>query len=419
MKFLYLLTILFAKSLTVILKLTKKGRGTALPGLIVQKYIPILIPYILNKSPYTILITGTNGKTTTRTFLCNVLESKYKVLQNRSGSNLLRGIISEIISQSDYFGNVKHKFAVFEVEEASMPNIAKFIKAEQIIITNLYRDQLDAYGEVDRTQKFIQEAVDLSPESFIILNGDDPRVSQIKVQNDRVIYFGINDPLIKMFDYEGNIDIKNGITKRTASRLEIKKNLGTSFTFDGETYEVNIPGYFNVYNALASILSAGILNIDTDNIKNAISMTKPAFGRGEIIEINDKQLHLFLVKNPAGFNLNLDLIKSIKDINLALVLNDNIADGKDVSWIWDSNLEILNQMKARQIICSGTRSEDMLLRVKYAIDKDNNSEITEIKPLSELTMHILNSNVKHFYILLTYTAMLELRKLILGNSLNV
>ncbi|MCA9379662.1 DUF1727 domain-containing protein [Candidatus Dojkabacteria bacterium] len=421
MEILFVLTIWFVKSLTLILRITRRGRGTALPGLIIEKYFPKLIPYILQKSPYTILITGTNGKTTTRTFLNNILQSNHKVLQNRSGSNLIRGIVSEIISQTNIYGRLDYQFAVFEVEEASMPKITKYIKPEQIIVTNLFRDQLDAYGEVDRTQRFIQEAIDLSPNSLIILNNDDPRVNSIKVVNAKnVLYFGINDELVNKFGYEG-IKSKNKNDGEYASNLRILENLGTSFDYDNQQFQINIPGYFNVYNAMASILSAFSIGIQIEDINHALKATKPAFGRGEIINLNGKKLHIFLVKNPAGFNLNLDLLKNLNNLNLCLVLNDNTADGKDVSWIWDSNLELLNDFDLNTIFCCGSRSEDMLLRCKYALNDENMESINliEIKEIHKLIEKIKVSEEKSYYLLLTYTAMLELRKIITGNSLNV
>jgi UDP-N-acetylmuramyl tripeptide synthase len=421
MRILYVLTIWFIKSLTIILKLTKRGRGTALPGLIIEKYFPRLIPYVLNKSPYTILITGTNGKTTTRTFLNNILQTKYRVLQNRSGSNLIRGIVSEIISQTNIFGELNYDYAIFEVEEASMPKITKHIKPEMIIVTNLFRDQLDAYGEVDRTQRFIQEAVDLTPNSIIILNNDDPRVKSIKVKDSsEVQYFGINDMLVKNFGYEGiNIETHNKV--EFATDLTITKQLGTNFRYKNQNFIINIPGYFNVYNAMASILSALNIGLDLHDINKALESTQPAFGRGEIMQFEGKELHLFLVKNPAGFNLNLDLLQHLENINLCLVLNDNTADGKDVSWIWDSNLELLNKYNLRSIVCSGSRSEDISLRCKYAFNEElsKSIDIIEIKDINELINTIKGSGEKSYYLLLTYTAMLELRKIITGNSLNV
>jgi len=423
----------FTKFLTFVLKVTGRGRGTALPGLIVEKYFPFVIPYVLEKSPYTILITGTNGKTTTRTILANIVEGEGGVIQNRSGSNLLRGIISEIFSQSDLLGRVSAKYAVFEVEEATIPKLTKLLKPEQIIVTNLYRDQLDAYGEVDRTQKFIQEAIDNSSQAKVILNGDDPRVRNLNAKgNNDTVYFQIDDPLKENFNYESTLSedlLKDALT---AQHLKINTDLSTDFSYSGKKVNLKLPGYYHVYNAIAAIASAEILEIDPEKIITAVEHTKPAFGRGEVVKFQVKNIQILLVKNSVGFNLNLDLLKNIKNPEIALILNDKTADGKDVSWIWDSQLEILNEIKPKTIICSGTRANDMLMRVKYALpnlqetkesavyfDEKTGTNVILAKNLKSVLNLLAKSQSNTFYILTTYTAMLELRKLITGNSLNV
>lgn len=423
----------FIKLLIFTLKVSGQGRGTALPGLIIEKYFPFIIPYILKQSPYTILITGTNGKTTTRTILSNVLQTKDGVIQNRSGSNLKRGILSEIISQSNFWGKVSAKYAIFEVEEATIPKLTQLLKPKQIIVTNLYRDQLDAYGEIDRTQKFIQEAINNSPQAEIILNGDDPRVRNLDTKKNKAThYFQIDDPLKYRFNYEGETQVGLLEESFTAQSLKINPDLSTSFEYLGEKITLNIPGYYHVYNVLASIASAEILNIKLKDIVRAIENTKPAFGRGEIVQYMDKNIHILLVKNPAGFNLNLDLLTHIANSEIIFILNDKIADGKDVSWIWDSQLEILNKIKPKTIICSGTRASDMLLRVKYALpnlkatkipdnyfDSETKTTIILAKKTDDILDFIKKSSSTDFYILATYTAMLGIRKIILGNSLNV
>ncbi len=423
----------FTKLLTIVLKASGHGRGTALPGLLIEKYFSFAIPYILEKSPYTILITGTNGKTTTRTLLSDILDKEGGVLQNRSGSNLLRGIISEIFNQSDIFGRGNSKYAVFEVEEATIPKLTKLLKPDQIVVTNLYRDQLDAYGEIDRTQKFIQNAIYDSPESHIVLNADDPRVSSIDTsKNKSVHFFGIDDPLKNTFKYEGASTSKEIVTGYKASELKINNDLTTCFIFGKDLVTLKLPGYYHVYNALGAIVSADIIGIDNKKILDSIQKTTPAFGRGEILNVGETRVHLLLVKNPVGFNLNLDLLKFVNRPQIALVLNDNVADGKDVSWIWDSNVEMLSEIKPRTILCSGLRATDMMNRVKYAShdlksQPDNSSfhvassdtNVLLLEDLNILLEYIGNSKSSDFYVLSTYTAMLGIRKLITGNSLNV
>lgn len=423
----------FTKILTFVLKVSGRGRGTALPGLLIEKYFPFVIPHVLDKSPYTILITGTNGKTTTRTILSDILSHEGGVLQNRSGSNLLRGIISEIFNQSDFWGRINAKYAVFEVEEATIPKLTKLLKPEQIVVTNLYRDQLDAYGEIDRTQKFIQDAISNSPGSIVILNGDDPRVSKLDTtKNLETHFFQIDDPLKHNFTYEGEtgeITLKDGLI---VTDLKINTDLSTTFSLKDQKVNLKLPGYYHAYNAMAAIASATTLGIDRDRILNSVEKTKPAFGRGEILKVGNTSVQILLVKNPVGLNLNLDLLRSVKNPSVALVLNDNTADGKDVSWIWDSNVELLNTIRPGLIVCSGRRAADMFVRVKYALPdlkkssesnkyytKSTSTSVWLLPKLNDLLACIEKSESSEFYILATYTAMLKLRKLITGNSLNV
>lgn len=429
----YILVTWFCKLLTLVLKITGQGRGTALPGLIIEKYFPFLIPYILNKLPYTILITGTNGKTTTRTLISHILKEEGTVIENRSGSNLIRGIISEIVLQSNVLGGLDVNYAVFEVEEATIPKLTKLLKPKQIIVTNLYRDQLDAYGELDRTKSFIQKAIKMSPESHLILNGDDPLLVNLTTDlNQTTSFFQIDDKLKTKFDYEGKATSSKKDNSIIAKSLKINNDLTTSFIVENTKINLRLPGYYNVYNALATITCTKILGLSYSKIISAIEQTKPAFGRGEIINYKGKKLQILLVKNLAGMNLSLDLLSNIDNSEIVFILNDRKADGRDVSWIWDSNFELLNRINPRAIICSGTRANDLLNRIKYALNGLENTNVVDkfYKKNTHLPVLIhydIEDTIKYFekssnstiYILATYTAMLELRKRITGNSLNV
>lgn len=432
MQLLLILTVWVVRLITVLLKLSGKGRGTALPGLLVERYIPALIPYIVNKSPYTILITGTNGKTSTRTFLVNILEQKHKVISNKSGSNMLRGIISEILTQTNLVGKVNAIYAVFEVEEATISIISELLKPEQILVTNLFRDQLDAYGEIDRTQKFIQQAIDKSLQATIILNGDDPKVIELNTSNNNgSIYAHVNDDLINKFKYEGAGLIYEGESDLVATNVEILPDLSTKFDWLEITTHLKLPGYFQIYNALLAICSAKELGFNSQEINTGIESTTAPFGRGELVKHDNTSYRIFLIKNPAGFNLTLDLLTHVSNPSIAIILNDKIADGRDVSWIWDSELEILNNIKPKYIFCSGTRVEDILLRVKYAypdlqeqgkntyFSKINRTTVTIDLTQEELLKRITEKKIDEVFILATYTSMLKLRKLLTGNSLNV
>lgn len=414
-------TIVLAKAITFLLKIITRSGATALPGLITQKLHPSILQHFAKQIPHIIVITGTNGKTTTQTLLREILQkSGYTVLSNKSGSNLKRGLISEFIKTANISGKIQVDYAILEIEEATMPKVIQDLQPEQIIVTNIYRDQLDAYGEIDRTQSFITTAINMVPTATVILNGDDPRVVEISEDiKNQVMFYGVEQEAIKDFKYEGlQKNMLKHITR--ADKIKIKQDLSTSFRYSMTEYELQTPGVFHIYNALAAIISAKFFRIKDNLIKAALAETKPAFGRGEVINKDGIDYHVLLVKNPAGLILSLNLLKKLDSPNVAFLLNDNIADGRDVSWIWDSELEILNEIKPKFIACSGTRSYDMLLRVKYALGGLDTSKTKASVYENESALHqdLLQKEIKQIYVLPTYTAMLSLRKFLTGKALN-
>lgn len=429
------------KILNFFLKLTGKGSGTALPGLIGEKYFPWIKDYFLDQIKYKVAITGTNGKTTTQTILNSILEEKgFTVLNNKAGSNMNRGIISELIKRSSITGKLNFDYGIFEIEEATFPKVIESIKPEVIIITNLFRDQLDAYGEIDRTQKFIIDGIQKSPNSKVVLNFDDPKVREIKEQiTNETMFIDLKDKLTQNIKFETNSlvpsleelrDISNIIIGKNCRQDELGNNIfdveilqnKSRFLLSGVNLKVN--GGYQIYNALSAIAAARLIGLDIPTIRKGIEKFTPAFGRGETITIKRGKktinFKIQLVKNPAGCNLNLDILKTVKNLKLILLLNDNIADGKDVSWIWDCEFEKLNQCDLTDIIFSGKRAFDMQVRVKYAlntrkfinlkkhIDQNINYSVKKAIELAQINEIV--------YVLPTYTAMLEFRKL-LGQTL--
>lgn len=428
--------IFFVKSLTALLKYTKKGSGTALPGLIIDKYFPWALEELLKQIPNVIVITGTNGKTTTQTILRSILdeEKSIKFLTNKAGANLTRGIVSELLKQSTKFGELDFTHAVFEVEEATLPKIAEKLNPKFIVVTNLYRDQLDAYGEVDITEKHIVTAIKKCPNAKILLNLDDPRVSQMtqNLPND-TIYVSLPESFRNDLPYEGE-KTTNSVTNKSivkAKNIKINDDLSSTFQilskaknqeFKIENLNLSVPGYFHIYNALFAITISKLLGLDDNNISKGISSFKPAFGRGEVLEKideNNKKVNyrLLLVKNPAGFSLNLSLLNKISRLKLLICINDNTADGKDVSWLWDSKIELLNSANIDWIMTTGVRAKDMQVRLKYALDNPSKTILTH-----ESIGRIINESFDKandgdtIYVLPTYTAMLEFRKL-MGKTL--
>lgn len=399
--------------------------GTALPGLIASKIAPSFLQSTQRKLGRVVLITGTNGKTTTQNFLTQLLASltNQTVLSNRSGSNMVRGLISEFCEQCSWrkFLCGKFAFTVFEVEEATLPRIANSLKPEMIIVTNFFRDQLDAYGEVTRTVDHVRRAILAVPNTQVVGNGDDPVTRALLAEfPDRSLAISV-PKLANDFSYEQtgttreNEDATNSrsINQQIFPKPEITANLGTQFKLQDTEFRLNLPGYYSYYSAclsfasLEQLLSQNSIAVDIEELANIASRIKPAFGRGE--EISNPELQLFLVKNPAGFNAVLDLLANAgAKLNLVILINDNIADGRDVSWLWDAELEKLDKIDFGKIYCGGERALDMQLRLKYA-NRDYLEKISVIQNYTKLLDVIKTGGDKNVKVLATYTALNELR----------
>lgn len=401
------------------------GSGTALPGLIAEKLAPNLFSHFADQLQTTILITGTNGKSTTRSLLENILlENKFEYISNKEGSNMKRGLLSTFLKHSNFLGKLPAKTAILEVEEATLPQIISKLNPNILIVTNIFRDQLDAYGEVDKTQNYIRQAIEAKPEMKLVLNSDDLLTREVATElPNQTYFFSIESKERAKFDYEGSIRGKNKPENYLlAKNIEIDEKLNTNFELNLINYCLPIPGVFHVYNALAAIQTAKLLNISQKNIQQAFKTFKPAFGRGELIKhkfenSNVVNFKLLLIKNPAGFSLTLDMLKNLKKPKILIIINDNIADGRDVSWLWDSNVQLLNQINPEKLFVSGTRALDMALRIKYSQRNISNFQSKDLV-IHEDTKTILEqikSDTKKnetIFVLPTYTAMNEFRNLL-------
>jgi lipid II isoglutaminyl synthase (glutamine-hydrolysing) len=409
---------LFAKITTFTIKLLGKGSGTALPGYVVERYFPNLLGPLLKHYTNIIAITGTNGKTTTRSLLVHIFrENGIEVVSNIGGANIIRGIASSLLQNLDFFGNVKHKTAILEVEEASLPVLTRFCKLDTLILTNIFRDQLDAYGEIDTTLGFFTTAINQGQPKTIVVNTDDHKLlnSIPRYYQDRIVGFGITDTTVQTPQFEENsqtisIFPKTFFHAHTIATLENSSNISIETSSKNLEATIKLPGVFNIYNALAAICITFPI-FGTSSLA-ALKSFEPAFGRGEIITIGKTKINLLLIKNPVGFDQVLQHIHSVnknKTISLAMLINDNTADGRDVSWLWDCDIETFIKNQAISTIkTSGSRGLDMLLRLKYAgLKNPQKSMFTESIP--QLTKEIVESE-KHIYVLCTYTALLDLRE---------
>lgn len=439
--------IFIGKTVGFFTKLTGGG-ATAAPGLYALKIDPKLVRKISQKNQVdSIIISGTNGKTTTSRLTFGILSAKYKIIHNRQGSNLLRGIASTLISQSSISGKIEPKLAIWEVDEAALPKVIENTKPTIVVLLNLFRDQLDRYGETDTTRNKWQKSLSILPkETVLIANADDPQIGFI-AQNfkGRVIFFGINETKLELPEISHVADIKHCLNCGSkleyqtilsshmghyscpncsfirpnpniyATKLKFNPNFSTSlklnFNSQLSTLNYNLPGLYNVYNILAAISVANFLGIERESIKTSISNFSAAFGRFQKIKIAGKNAVIFLIKNPTGANEVLRILSQKKNLDVLVILNDKIADGRDVSWIWDTNWEVLSS-KVNSICVSGTRAWDMASRLKYAGFKLSKNNVEE-NILSSINFTVKNMDTKNTLIILpTYTALLSLQKLL-------
>ncbi|MCE9654294.1 Mur ligase family protein [Clostridium celatum] len=433
-----IVSILATKFTLFLTKTILKG-GTTFPGRVALKLDNNILSKV-SKGYKVILVTGTNGKTTTTSMIYNILKEKgLNVITNNTGANLFPGIVTTFVGHYKFFNNKgEDKYAVIEVDEANLKYITKYLTPEIITVTNLFRDQLDRYGEVYTTLTKILEGITLVPETKLVLNGDESLLGKLDVKNP-CIFYGFKTAINENKTIDVNADskfckfcktpysynfvtynhlgdyyctgcgythpqIKYGVDKiieLTAESSTVK--FGDTEIFLGQS------GVYNIYNALCAYAITKELNVDDATIKKSLESQSSSFGRQEIINIDDKEVKIILVKNPAGYNQALDTLCLNKDaFSCAFLLNDNYADGRDVSWIWDVNFENLANVKLDEVYVSGMRSFDMAVRLKTAGLSPSSFVIEE--EYEGLTEKIKNGKNKKLYILATYTAMINYRK---------
>lgn len=413
--------------------------GTSFPGKIAMKLDPDILN-TLAQNYETVIVTGTNGKTMTTALIVEALREKYgEVLTNPSGSNMQQGIVTAFLANKK--SKAKRPIAVLEVDEANVKMVTKLVKPSVFVLTNIFRDQMDRYGEIYTTYNKIIEGIKLAPDATIIANGDASIFSSVDLPNPKIFY-GFKLPS----DHSQN-DVKapvntDGVLCSECDHIlhyhdRIYANLGDffcpncgysrpeltysvseiidqdpnhlSFRMGTKDYHINIGGTYNIYNALAAYSVARHFDLDDEEIASAFAKNKRVFGRQELIQYADKDIDLILVKNPVGLDEVLHMLNTEKDdYSLVTLLNANHADGIDTSWIWDGQFEDLNHEQIKQILVGGQRWHDMGFRLEVAgflpeqmtTCPDNEAVIEEIAKLP----------TKKVYILSTYTALLSLRK---------
>ena len=430
------LAVSVAKSVTFGVRSLKLGAASVLPGSIARKIEPRLLQLLTQQvKKGVVLIAGTNGKTTTSLLLCEILERKgYRVAHNSTGANLENGLVTALMESSNQFGGLDVDYAILEVDENIVPIVLAPIQPKAILCLNLFRDQLDRYGEVDSISKRWTKAISTSsPNTTVISNADDPTLSYLGQQlSQKVVFFGLNEPekYLKEFphavdsiycpncghslDYEGvylshlgNFNCPKCGFHRSKAALE-----------SSEWSQVLV-GLYNKYNTLAAATVATELGVDEATIRETIPTFQAAFGRAEELEINGKKVRILLSKNPVGTNETIRVVTESQDKTTLLVLNDRVQDGEDVSWIWDVDTEPLVQ-RGGTLVVSGDRVYDMALRLRYS-ETSLDSKINLI--VEENLKTAINTALEHtpddetLHILPTYTAMLDVRETLTGKKI--
>jgi len=425
------LTIFITKIL--ILLLSFRGGGSSLPGKVALKLNKNILTK-LARGYQVVLVTGTNGKTTTADMIVKTLQANgLTVVNNAAGANMTPGIVTAFIKYHPFFDKRSNRFAVIEVDEAYMRQITGMLTPEMIVVTNIFRDQLDRYGETTTTYQFILEAIKNAPSAKLILNGDESMLGNMPIPN-ACLYYGFEHhgkPEIAAntesifcrdcktkYDYEsivfnhlGNYHCAScghARPKLDYAVTQVELSPSDSQALINETeVTVGVPGLYNIYNAACAYAVADQLGIKTSIIKTSLAAQKSKFGRFESIRIEDRTMKLLLIKNPAGCNQCIDTVVLDEDeVTLLFLLNDNYADGRDVSWIYDAHFEALAGMKVSKVIVGGERAYDMAIRLKVAgLDRVN---FTICKDYHEV-IEAVKRQEKDVYAFTTYTAMTSFR----------
>lgn len=442
-------SILLGKCTAFCIRFFSLGNASTWPGEIVLRLHAYFICDIAKKAKFPIiLISGTNGKTTTAKLLSFVLlQNEKQVVQNPEGANLLNGIASSIIKHADFLGNVPCDAAIFEVDENSFSLVAHQVQPSAVILLNLFRDQLDRYGEVRSVADKWKKALRGLPEKTkIFLNGDDPEIYALgHHSNNEVYYFGVSEKYKSKKEIPHDVDsvyCPNCGGKLDFSLLAYshlgdfscrtcgfkRKNVET---FEHAVISYPLAGVYNVYNTHAVLLCADkAFHIPADTSIGYLKQFVPAFGRQETIRYKGREFFLLLSKNPTGFNQSIRLVKEkfSPDDSILLVLNDRIPDGTDVSWIWDVDFEELAEFSKR-IFISGDRAYDLAIRLRYSLKHDypvkdegdclSVHTIVAAENLKKIMGKIIAETPqdKKIIVLPTYSTMLEVRNIIAGKKI--
>lgn len=458
MKLRLFITIIIAKLSILACRVFKHG-GTSFPGKIARVMFPNMLSVVASKLKV-IFITGTNGKTTTARIIARMLEeSGVKYISNKSGANLVSGVFTSFIQYANLKGEINADIAIIEIDEVTFPLMADYLQPDILIVTNFFKDQLDRYDKLDTPLTRVREGITKCKNTQVILNADDSLcVSLSHSTTKKPIFYGFGDSAysnnqqpdssdatlcinckskyVYSFNTYGHLggfkctscgyerpapdvsvinveELSNAYSKVTLSLT--KDVFAEDQNQNTITATINFPGLYNIYNALAAIACATQLSIPFDKIKKGVENFESGFGRMETIKSYGKTIRLILVKNPIGLNQIIDyLISEQNQFIVSFLINDNAADGADISWLWDVDFEKLLPMQNRikTLVGSGIRAHEVAVRLKYAgIEADKIAIMADYNSLLDVSLEMLEQG-QTLYLIPNYTALLDIRKLL-------
>ncbi len=443
-------------------RLTGRGGGTSLPGKVLIRLEPHAIEELAGRMPGgCAVLSATNGKTTTAAMTASVLErAGLRLVHNRAGANMAGGVASSLLYATRPSGRISGELGLFELDEFWLDRVTPALRPRALLLANLFRDQLDRYGELETiADRWADLATHLAPDSRLVLNADDPLVADLgrdyspASRGDQlrpgVSYFGVEDSGMAVAEMQHASDSKHcrrcgaayayesiylghlgryrcpscgqarprpsiaaeriELDGTRAARFRLRTPLGTT------DVSLPLPGLYNVYNALGAAALCLALGVDLDIIAAGLGDVRTAFGRAESVMVGETPVSILLVKNPAGAN---EVVRTLRledgELDMLGVLNDRTADGRDVSWIWDADFELLAP-RVRSMTCSGTRAAELALRFKYAGVPAERLHI--VPQLADALDHALaTAGSRRLFTLPTYTALLELQDVLSGRG---
>jgi lipid II isoglutaminyl synthase (glutamine-hydrolysing) len=422
-----------------------RGGGTSLPGKVLTRMEPQAIERLAARLPRgCAVISSTNGKTTTAAMAAAILERAGTTLvHNRAGANMAGGVASTLLQAARRGGGMGGQFGLFELDEFWLDRVVPQLRPRALLLGNLFRDQLDRYGELETiADRWAATVAGLPADAVLSCNADDPLIADLGRHHAGVLYFGVEDPAMATAEMQHASDSKHcrrcghayaydaiylghlGVyhcphcgQRRPApavSARDVRLHGTRSSTFvlhggaEPITVELPLPGLYNVYNALAAATLCLGLDVSLADIAAGLGSVSPAFGRAERVAIGAHELSILLIKNPAGANEILrTLVLEPDELDLLAILNDRIADGRDISWIWDADFEMLAG-RVRHVTCAGTRAAELALRLKYAgLPRERLTVVPALDAALDSALRM--SPDGRLFALPTYTALLELR----------